>query len=66
MQFVVSEQPTTDTAAVHQIGCRQAQAQERRETRTRVRGPFLTGQQSKTAAMRTGRRNVGYCISCKT
>ena len=66
MQFVVSEQLTTDTATVHQLGCRKAQAQERKDTRTRVHGPFVTGDQAKTAAVRTGRRTVAFCISCKS
>ncbi len=64
MQYVVSEQASSNTALVHRSDCRTAQIHERRSLYVRVHGPFSTGQQAMTAAVRTGRGTVKYCGSC--
>ena len=65
MQFVVSEQASTNTAMVHLCSCRKAQSQEKRSLDVRVHGPFATGEQAMSAASRTGRKRVRNCASCR-
>ena len=65
MQFVVSEQASTNTAMVHRCSCRQAQTQESQSLDVRVHGPFATGEQAMSAATRTGRKRVRNCTSCR-
>ena len=65
MQFVVSEQASTNTAIVHRCSCRKAQGQENRSLDVRVHGPFATGEQALSAATRTGRKRVRSCTSCR-
>ena len=64
MQFVVSEQASTNTAMVHRCNCKKAQSQEKGALDIRVHGPFATGEQAITAASRTGRRTVRFCNNC--
>ena len=54
MQFVVSEQASSNTAMVHRHSCRKAQTQEKRSLDIRVHGPFATGEQAMSAAARNG------------
>ena len=65
MQFVVSEQASTNTAMVHRCSCRNAQSQQRQSLDIRVHGPFETGRQAMTAAGRTGRKTVRLCVNCR-
>ena len=65
MQYVVSEQASTNSAMVHRCDCKKAQSQERRALDIRIHGPFSTGEQARTAAVRTGRKTVGFCLSCR-
>ena len=64
MQYVVSEQASTNTAVVHRCTCRTAQAQEKRALDIRLHGPFATGEQAMSAAARTGRKRVKFCSTC--
>ena len=65
MQFVVSEQASSNTAMVHRHSCRKAQRQEKWSLDIRVHGPFATGEQAMSAAARTGRKRVRNCTSCR-
>lgn len=65
MNYIVSDQASTNTATVHRCDCRTAQTQERRALDIRLHGPFATGEQAMSAAARTGRKRVRTCSSCR-